>query len=60
MEKARSSYPSDLTDGQWAVLVTLIGMNAGAGRPLKHDLREDRECNLVCGTHRYSMAFHAP
>ena len=40
MEKERSSYPSDLTDGQWAVLVVLIGVNAGAGRPLKYDLRE--------------------
>lgn len=40
MEKRTESYPSDLSDAQWAVLVPLIGVNTGAGRPLKHDLRQ--------------------
>jgi putative transposase len=40
METQASSYPSDLSDGQWAILVTLFGVNSGAGRPLKHDLRQ--------------------
>lgn len=40
MEKPTSSYPSDLSDAQWAVLVTIIGVKSGAGRPLKHDLRQ--------------------
>lgn len=40
MNTQRESYPSDLTDAQWATIVTLIIVSSGAGRPLKHDLRE--------------------
>jgi putative transposase len=40
MEKEVNRYPSDLTDGQWVVLKSVIGVNTGAGRPLKHDLRQ--------------------
>lgn len=40
MEQQVSSYDSDLTDDQWSVLVPLIGVNTGAGRPLKYDLRQ--------------------
>lgn len=40
MEKPAKSYPSDLTDDQWTILEPLIGSQRGAGRPLKHDLRQ--------------------
>ena len=40
MEKQEGGYPSDLTEEQWAVLEPLIGVNTGAGRPLKYDLRQ--------------------
>jgi putative transposase len=36
----RRSYPSDLTDEQWAVLEGLIPDAKPGGRPRKHDMRE--------------------
>src|SRR5512140_2601227 len=35
----RKTYPSDLTDGQWAIIEPLIPVNA-TGRPRKVDMRE--------------------
>ncbi len=36
----RASYPSDVTDEQWAVLERLLRRAAGPGRPPRVDLRE--------------------
>jgi putative transposase len=36
----RKPYPSDLTNGQWAVLEPLIPPARPGGRPRKHDMRE--------------------
>jgi putative transposase len=36
----RASYPSDLTDEQWAVLEPLVQRASGPGRPPTVDLRE--------------------
>lgn len=36
----RKSYPSDLTDPQWAILTDLIPNALPGGRPRKHDMRE--------------------
>ncbi len=38
--RARASYPSDLTDEQWAVLEPLVERPLGPGRPAAVDLRE--------------------
>ncbi len=40
MEEQTGGYTSDLTEEQWDVLEPLIGVKTGAGRPLKHDLRQ--------------------
>jgi len=40
MEEQTEGYPSDLTDEQWEVLESLVGVKTGAGRPLKYDLRQ--------------------
>jgi putative transposase len=37
---SRKRYPSDLTDGQWAVLAPLVPPVRPGGRPRKHDMRE--------------------
>jgi putative transposase len=63
MEKAAVSYPSDLTDDQWAVLALLIGIKTGAGRPLKHDLRQIVNAILYvirCGIQWRSMPHDFP
>ena len=39
MEK-RQSYPSDLTDAEWAILDPLIPAVKSGGRPAEHDHRE--------------------
>lgn len=36
----RKSYPSDLTDAQWEIIVDLLPPTKGTGRPRKVDLRE--------------------
>ncbi len=36
----RSSYPTDLTDTQWAALAPLIPPPKHGGRPREHDMRE--------------------
>jgi transposase len=36
----RRPYPSDLTDGQWAVLAPLVPAPKPGGRPARHDRRE--------------------
>jgi len=38
MEEQTKGYPSDLSDEQWEVLESLVGVKRGAGRPLKYDL----------------------
>lgn len=38
--KEKTGYNTDVTDAQWAVLATFLERPAGAGRPLKHDLRQ--------------------
>lgn len=40
MEQPAASYASDLTEEQWTVFGRLLGSKIGAGRPLKHDLRQ--------------------
>lgn len=40
MEEQTKGYPSDLSDEQWEVLESLVGVKRGAGRPLKYDLRQ--------------------
>ncbi len=40
MAQQSASYPSDLTDKQWASLASLLVVNSGTGRPLKYDLRQ--------------------
>jgi putative transposase len=37
---SRKTYPSDLTDAQWAVLEALIPLAKPGGRPREHDMRE--------------------
>ena len=37
---ARKSYPSDLTDAQWAILEPLIPAAGRGGRPREVDMRE--------------------
>ncbi len=37
--KRETSYPSDLTDEQWALLETYLGQRTGPGRPPTLDLR---------------------
>lgn len=38
--EAKKSHDSDLTGAQWAILAPLVQRPEGAGRPLKHDLRQ--------------------
>lgn len=40
MGKTRATYPSDLTDGQWAVIEPLIPSGKAGGRPRTTDMRE--------------------
>lgn len=63
MEKEAVSYPSDLTEEQWSVLALLIGIKTGAGRPLKHDLRQIVNAILYvlrCGIQWRSMPHDFP
>lgn len=37
---SRRAYPTDLTDGQWAILEPLVPAPKAGGRPPRHDRRE--------------------
>ena len=56
MEEQTKGYPSDLSDEQWEVLESLVGVKEGSRTPTQVRLTSDRECYLVCDTHRLSMA----
>lgn len=57
MERPALGYPSDVTDAQWAILLTLLSVNVGAGRPLKHELRII--VNAICYVVRTGIQWRA-
>ena len=55
-EQDRQRYPTDLTDGQWAVIEPLLPPPSTGGRPEKHPRRGDRERDFVCVAYRVCVA----
>jgi putative transposase len=53
----RKLYPSDLTDGQWAILEELIPPAKPGGCPRKHDMRE--VLNALCYLNREGCSWRA-
>src|SRR5262245_57516347 len=53
----RKPYPSDLTEGQWAILQPLVPPPPSYGRPRKHDLRE--VLNAIIYRNRNGCAWRA-
>jgi hypothetical protein len=50
------SYPSDLTDQEWAILEPLLPLAKPGGRPRTSEPQRGDQCHLVSGSHRRAMA----